>query len=248
MSTLTRTSLILLAVFLTAAATCQAQVIVHPVYAHASHFGYRVPTLAYGPPNLNYYRAPAPRYVTWRYHASTAAEGYMRGRADVLRSQGYANYFNSQAAINYSIARHNEIANRLEGTKTYFNMRETNRHARAAERGPQQTEEARVRIAKQAAPKGLSPSEFDAVAGEINWPTLLRYDSLSQKRTTLEQIFHQRADTGSMNGEDYTKANDTINTLLADLRGAVRKVSPTQYTEAKQFLEGLAYEAGRPVR
>ena len=172
----------------------------------------------------------------------------MRGRAAFLRSQGYANYFNSQAAINNTIARRNEITNRLEGTRAYFNMREINRQARAAERGPRQTEETPVRPTEHAAPKGLSPSEFDAVAGEINWPVLLRYDSLSRKRAALEHIFHERAETGTMSAENFTKANDTIDTLLADLRGAIRKISPTQYTEAKQFLEGLAYEAGQPVQ
>ncbi len=229
--TLTRTSLFCVAALLTAAGTCRAQVVVHPVFAHPGHFGYGVP-----------------QYGWYHHHSSTAAEGYLRGRAAVVRSRGYANYFNSQAAINNTIARRNNIENSLYGTNAYFNMREINRQARADERGPRQTEEARVRIAKKAAPKGLSPSEFDAVAGEINWPVLLRYDSLSRKRTVLEQIFRQRADTGSMSAEDYMKANDTINALLADLRGAVRKVPPTQYTEARQFLEGLAYEAGRPVR
>ena len=52
-------------------------------------------------------------------HASTAAEGQLRGMGDLVRSQGQANLSNSAAAINYSVARKNEIENRNQWTHTY---------------------------------------------------------------------------------------------------------------------------------
>jgi len=224
MTTSIRTSLLFVAAALTAG-TSQAQIFMNP-----GQFGYGSP------------------FITWQHHASTAAEGYMQGQGALIRSQGWANWANSAAAINYSVARRNEIDNRQYGTKAYFNMREMNRQARASERGPRLTEDARTRLAKQAAPDRLSPSELDALTGQIQWPTLLQYDSLAQKRAVLDSIFAGRASQGTISATDYTAAQQTISSLLLDLKAAIDKVSPTQYVAAKQFLDRLQFEANQPVQ
>jgi len=73
------------------------------------------------------------RYGTYD-HASTAAEGALRGMADVTRSAGAANLMNSQAAGYWQDAQRRYIENRQYGAETYFNMRAANRAAREAER------------------------------------------------------------------------------------------------------------------
>jgi hypothetical protein len=181
------------------------------------------------------------------YHSSTAAEGAMRGMADVVRSQGEANLSNSAAAINYSIARQQEIDNYAHYTNTYFQMREANRQYRAAERGPRPSMEDLVRYAQMGKPQPLSPSEIDVVSGDISWPMLLRDDAFAQERKLVEAAFANRSASTAMGFSDLMTVRKVTDTMLAQLKENVRDLPPNAYLEAKNFLESLAYEAGRPV-
>ena len=98
-------------------------------------------------------------------YASTAGQAADYGMAQVIRSQGYANLQNSEAAKNYEDARSKYLDNRLKGTKTYFEMRRYNKEYRQAEEGPRPTSEQLFRLAKDATPKALTPTELDPVTG-----------------------------------------------------------------------------------
>ena len=180
-------------------------------------------------------------------HASTAAEGAARGMADVVRSQGEANLNNSAAAINYSVARSNQIQNRAAWTSTYFDMRAENRARRAAERRPRATMADLVRYAQAGKPKPLSPSQFDVVTGAVSWPLALQVDGYEKSRAELEQVLARRASSGTISPADYMKARQVANSMLAQLKKQIREVPPAQYTLARRFLESLAYEAARPL-
>jgi Txe/YoeB family toxin of Txe-Axe toxin-antitoxin module len=180
------------------------------------------------------------------HHASTAAEGQMRGMADLVRSQGQANLDHSAAAVNYSVARRNEMNNRLAWTHTYFQMREANRAYRAAERGPRPTMESLTRFAQAGRPRRLSSSELDPVSGEITWPMLLEYDAYATDRAELEGAFTRRAYRRAITAEDYAAVKETTAQMLNRLKEQVRQVSQSPYIAAKKFIESLAYEADVP--
>ena len=180
-------------------------------------------------------------------HSSTAAEGRLRGMGDLVRSAGQANLSNSAAAVNYSVARSNQIQNRDQWTSTYFNMRETNRRARAAERGPRPTMEDAVRYAQAGMPKPLSPGELNPITGKISWPRFLQTDEYGANRAKLERIFAYRASSGAIGPEDYMKTRQTVDTMLADLKKQIREIPPMQYMSARKFLQSLKYEIDRPV-
>ena len=63
--------------------------------------------------------------------ASTAQQGASYGMASMMRAQGYQNLQNSEAAKNLQTAQSQQIDNRKKWTDTYFDMRKTNRKARA---------------------------------------------------------------------------------------------------------------------
>jgi hypothetical protein len=188
-------------------------------------------------------------YYGWSgyHHASTAAEGAARGMADVVRSQGEANLSNSAAAINYGIARSNQIQNRSAWTSTYFQMREENRRARAAERRPRATMADLVRYAQAGKPKPLSPSELDLISGAVQWPMWLQIGDYAHGRAELEKVFASRASIGTISPADYMKVREVTTAMLGQLKGQIRDVPPAQYTAAKRFIESLAYEAARPL-
>jgi len=181
------------------------------------------------------------------HHASTAAEGGLRGMASVARSAGAYNLQTSQAAINMTEAQSNYIKNRDEATNTYFQMREANREYRARERGPRPTMEALVRYAQAGKPKRLSPSELDSVAGSVSWPTLLQTDRYAKSRTQLEKLFAKRAEQGVISYEDQAQIAAATKAMLAELKGQVREVPQMDYIAAKRFIENLAYEARIPT-
>ena len=154
---------------------------------------------------------------------------------------------NSAAAINYSAARRNEIENYSQRTSTYFEMRDYNRKARAAERGPRASMEQLVRFAQAGKPKPLSPSQVDVVTGALNWPTWLKSDEFSTNRDKVEEIFAQRARKGGLGRDEYMKAREVTDKMLAELKSQVRDTPPAEYLASKQFLESLAYAAGQPT-
>ncbi|NQU21815.1 MAG: hypothetical protein HQ567_11080 [Candidatus Nealsonbacteria bacterium] len=181
------------------------------------------------------------------YHASTAAEGQLRGMGDLVRSKGEANLSNSAAAINYTVAQSNAIQNKAAYTETYFEMRRANKAYRAAEKGPKPTMEQLVRLAQDGAPKRLSPSELDTVTGSVNWPRALQADSFANQRTSLEAAFARRGTNSVIGTKDYTLVRNETTAMLADLKKQVRDMPPQEYSNARKFLESLAYEATQPA-
>lgn len=186
----------------------------------------------------------------WGYYdnrASTPAEGYMRGLSDVIRSQGQQNLANSQAAINYSAARKNEIENREAWTDAYFSMRQKNRAYRAQERGPRATREDWVRYAQAGKPDRLSPSELDTVSGQIDWPVLLRDEKFENDREIIQSAFERRAAAGSLDRDGLLAVNQATSAMQGELKENIRKLPPEQYVQSKNFLDSIAYEATRPA-
>ena len=183
------------------------------------------------------------------YHASTPAEGYARGMADVARSAGQRNLSNSEAAINWTEAQSRYIDNRDKATNTYFQMREANRQYRAAQRAPRPSMESLVRFAQAGKPQRLSPSELDVVTGEISWPEVLLTDPFSENRKQVEQLFAKRAEEGTLGYDDQTQLREATDAMLADLMEFLRdqKVKQMDYVAAKRFLESLAYGGVLPV-
>jgi len=186
-------------------------------------------------------------YGSGYHHASTYEEGVQRGAADIIRSAGAANLMNSAAANNWQDAQRKYIENRVYGTDQYFEMRRMNRAARAAERGPKPTMEKLVRLAGARKPNRLSPSELDPLTGKITWPVLLREPQFREDRQKLEEIYVERAFDGQLGLTQLRQVNSSVASMKAGLLKDVRSSEPMFYTQAKAFLEGLAYESRLPT-
>ncbi|MGW8257185.1 MAG: hypothetical protein ACWGMZ_06855 [Thermoguttaceae bacterium] len=177
--------------------------------------------------------------------ALTPGESYARGLSDVIRSRGAYNVMSSQAAINATAAQKQEIENREQWTKTYFQMRHENREARIAERRPPPTAEQLVRYAEMGAPKPLSANELDPVSGKIFWPRALRTDVFAESRKQLDELFAKRARYGDVSMEDVISINKLTKKMIAQLEQQIYDLPAMDYTRAKSFLESLAYEVQR---
>ncbi len=68
--------------------------------------------------------------------ATTPAESYSRGIADLIRSGGHYNLSTSEAAVKAAEARKYEMENATDAIDTYFRIRQLNREYREANRRP----------------------------------------------------------------------------------------------------------------
>jgi len=173
--------------------------------------------------------------------AATAGESYARGISDMVRSAGQANLANSQAAENWEAARSAYFDNRIQATQTYFEMRAMNRAYRAAERGPRPTSEELYRLAKEAAPPRLGPSELDPVYGRLRWPLALTDPIFDQQRAELDQLFSARA-VGQVTARTNAEITTACQAMMGTLKNHIKDFTSTDYMQARSFLTSLMAE------
>lgn len=188
------------------------------------------------PPSMNVYNG-----YGYDEGASTAAGSAMNGMANAISAKGNYNLSTSAAAINMTQAQSNEMQNHMQYENTYFQMQQKNKAYRAAQRGPRPTEEQLVRLARDEAPKPLSPSLVNPASGKISWPSVLMEDRFAANRTKLEQFSAQKATDGSLSISDEMAARSTIESMFADLKTQIRIVPPHDYIASRSFLESMIY-------
>jgi hypothetical protein len=180
-------------------------------------------------------------------HASTAAQGAMQGMSDVVRAAGAANLMNSAAAINVEEARSKNIDNHLKGTKTYFEMKQYNKDYRNANKAPRPTSEQLFRLAKDATPKGLDPSQLDPVTGQIQWPEVLLSDDFNEYRQSLETLYGEWANaSGKINFSQFQEIQKSSKAMQNVLKGKLSDMPPQVFSQANAFLKRLEHAAKLP--
>lgn len=180
-------------------------------------------------------------------YASTAGQAAAYGMSEMMRAQGYQNLENSEAAKNWEEVKTLEIQNRMRWTETYFEMRKTNREARAAEDGPPVTQEQAIRMAKMASPRRLGSTQLDPVTGHIEYPMLLQDDIYAPYRHELDGLFAKRAASGgSIQYSEFQAIQGTVSKFVDALKEHVNKYPAGDYGRARSFLNSLAHEATLP--
>jgi hypothetical protein len=175
------------------------------------------------------------------HHASTAAEGYLRGSADYLRAMGEYNVNTSLAARNWEEAYSRSLDNRVKHVETYFESRRINEKYRAQRRKPPTAEEiAKWNAARR--PRRLTAEQFDPLTGEIHWPEILSESDFESARKMLEKCFS----SGTKSSRQSTRNSRQVQTSIEQMRKLLaqsrHELSPRDYVEAKKFLDSLAYE------
>src|SRR6476619_4069532 len=137
------------------------------------------------------------------YHASTASEGFLRGRAAVIDALGNFEVNDAHAGILLEQGRALNRENNLRQTealqlqqKMWEDARiraRKEREARSAE-GQQLLAERRSTIYRDA--YQLSAGELDVKTGEISWPDALRDSQFEANRARLEELLRQHVGYG----------------------------------------------------
>ncbi|WP_146115697.1 MULTISPECIES: hypothetical protein [Pirellulaceae] len=181
------------------------------------------------------------------YHASTAAEGYQRGLADVVRSQGQYNLDTSRANVNQQEANAAYIENRNRAQEVWFDMRRRNDAFRAEQAGPRVTSEQIFRINAQRAPKRLNDDQIDPVTGELHWPLLLTSMIYTPYREVIDAGFENRHQKGSFSDFDaHQTVVKAVDSMYDELKKRIRDYEPQQYIDANRFMEALSHDVRFP--
>jgi hypothetical protein len=188
-------------------------------------------------------------------HASTAAEGYLRGKAAVIDAIGNFKVNSSQADILSEQARTINLDNNLKQTETVQAQRKLIDDARFQVRKDFEVRAAegrRLLAAKRATifrnVYELSSSDLDLKTGAINWPSVLRGSKFDDSRNRLEGLFHEHVSYGGANPETAREIARTIDRLAGALRKDIGTLSREDYMAAQKFLLGLKYGAESVVQ
>ena len=179
--------------------------------------------------------------------ASTPAESYARGMADVIRSSGAANLLNSEAASRYEDARSKNLDNRVKYAETYYEKRRI--HDAYMSEQTEKTREYLYRRAERGPSiERLTPAELDPVSGKVSWPLVLRDEPFDAYRKKLDAAFSQRETSlGAIGTQAYIDIQETISAMEAELKQRIRDYPSAEYLKARDLLKRLAYEASQTV-
>ena len=147
--------------------------------------------------------------------SSTAEEGSQRGLGGIISAQGQKNLSNSQAAINMTDARSNQIDNQVKSVNAYWEKKEIYSEHMAQEF--QAIEKKRQQYIASRGSMDLAPEEFDRTTGQIIWPKVLEQSQYDPYRKQLDELFQKRSYNGALTGDQYIEATTALNDWRAAL-------------------------------
>jgi hypothetical protein len=188
------------------------------------------------------------------YHASTAAEGYLRGRAAVIDAIGNFRVNDAQAGILREQGRALNRENDLKQTealqlqkKMWEDARVQARKAREARSAEGKQLLAERRSTTYCDAYQLSASELDCKTGEITWPESLKDGRFLADRARLEELFRQHVGYGVPRANVAREIARSVDQWSRALRSEVSSMSREDYLAAQKFLLGLKYGAASVV-
>jgi hypothetical protein len=184
-------------------------------------------------------------------HSSTAAEGYLRGKAAVIDSLGNFLISQSQAAILFEQARALDRENDLRQTQALHVQQALWREARDANRAYREKRlvEGRAKLAARKvrvhqAVYRLSPSELNPTTGEISWPTALAASKFEADRARLQELVRQSVSYGDSGSDAAAEIAKLTTSLRRGLQKDIRTLDREEYLAAQKFLVALALQVG----
>jgi hypothetical protein len=184
-------------------------------------------------------------------HSSTAAEGFLRGKAAVIQAQGNFLLSKSQATILFEQARALDRENDLRQTQALLAQHAMWREGRYAERKEFEARreagrakiEARQQVVHRAAYQ-LSPEVLNPATGKIRWPVALQSTKFAGEREQIDELMRQHVGYGSSQADVAKEITRLTKEMATSLRSEIRNLAKEDYIAAQKFLLGLKLEVG----
>jgi hypothetical protein len=102
------------------------------------------------------------------------------------------------------------------------------------------------RLAKESTPRQLEADQLDPVSGQIAWPKALMLDEFASHRSSLEELFAERASSsGRFTLPQMNQVRDTTQQMRELLRAKISDMPPQVFTQSNAFLRQLEHAAQR---
>ena len=173
---------------------------------------------------------------------STVLGSQLHGMADLVRSSGYANLRNSEAAINAEEARSRQLDNRVKYAQTYYERKRIREEAKAYDNNKITMEQVH-RMAALKRPRRLGSEQLNPVTGEISWPLAAMQPMMNGTRRRISQLFAERTDDGKLQPQAYFEIVRLCDLLDEQLGKELGSIPMQAVSQAKAFVKSLAYEA-----
>ncbi len=200
-----------------------------------------------------YYQPASPNPVELgftQHHSSTAIEGARRGKAALVQAWGNYELDESQSEILRQQARALDRENDLKQTQALHAQIAMWNQARIQARDEHEARlaDGQRKVAERSATVyhqiyQLSPLEFDATTGAINWPTVLQDGKYQQVRDRVEELFRMQRGYGNPQPGTAKEIARNIESIRRALRNDVGNMPNEDFVAAAKFLVGLKLEA-----
>jgi hypothetical protein len=175
------------------------------------------------------------------YHPSTVAEGYLRGRAELLEAEANASLYYAQALREYEEARSRYLENRVTDLQFQIERRQQRDQENALKREA-------LRQRRQAQQR-LAAEKIAANQPQIVWPAELAAEQYKPIRLEIEALMKLRAELGANAGEATALAirhaiRQLAKQVVEDERSA--RLNAQQSKAVRQFIRQLAGEPTPP--
>lgn len=183
-----------------------------------------------------------------QHHSSTAAEGFLRGKAAVIQAQGSFRLTESQAQILRQQARWLDRENDLLQTQALLAQKKMWNDARVAEQKEQEARriEGQQLLANRQATVyrqvyQLATDEFDSITGAITWPAVLQNEYFDCQRERVAELVKQQFSYGEPKPATASQIKRAVEQLASSLRQVSTEVPRDEYLAAQKFLTSLRY-------
>lgn len=174
---------------------------------------------------------------------SNYASAQYNGMSNLLRAYGSYTVDESEARMNTEKARTRYIDNEQ---KIFHARRAFNRMKMTQVAEQRETDKAirekREEFIDAHRPQPLGDEHLDPRNGTIQWPAALRESEFAETRTTLEDLFGQKA-KGYDKSVTASKINQSVQDMRETLRSQILTIPLQDYSEARQFLDSMAATA-----
>ena len=187
-------------------------------------------------------QTPVPLYSSdfcfTQHHASTAAEGYLRGYAAWIHARGNFLVNERQAAILHQYVRHLELLNKY--SRAEWNDWQRLRRERRVE--AKREENLSSRVERFRAAYELTATELDRSTGVIHWPAALQAPAYELHRQRLEELYCRQTGYDCPTPSDARAIQVECDRLIRESSRDQAKIASSDHRAAQRFLRGLKYE------
>jgi hypothetical protein len=199
-------------------------------------------------PSMSTFPPPAQGGVVSYRHASTAAEGVLRGWADLTRARGEYNYNTAAASLIFEHARRAHLDNKLHYAEVFWAKKQLYESNVAELKRIRSENSVKPQPVAQVAEVDVALTLVDPSQPGFDWPIAFNRPEFARSRAQLAALFSQRTPANSGRGsENHWHVRNAVLEARATLADLTRQLAPFEHGEARRFLDQVMYTAEQPI-